>query len=320
MESRKQVLLIGGTGFIGYHIANVLLAKGYSVNIMSRCIQTTQNKLNYFAGDIDTIEQKKLKALVADMDVVIFAAGADDRTLAKKPAYEFFYKKNVAPVMRLGQALQETGVKHFIVLGSYFSWLSRKKPELKLEDKHPYIKSRTEQLKSALSFATDKLTVTIFELPYVFGVSPNKKTMWSPLIKYANTRFPFLFYTSGGTAAVSVKQVANAVELVLNKKSPSGAYPLSDTNLSWNKLLLSFRKNKPIRIVVIPSFILFPLAIVAKYILKVMNRESGLNPSAFLAIQYTNTFISNEDCLTGFVPNPLLLFNDISTTVENANQ
>ena len=77
MEDRKQVLLIGGTGFIGYHISKLLLEQGHVVTVISR---NRNNKgimhpnLHYHIADIDAITFQELKLLLAGIDVVIFAA------------------------------------------------------------------------------------------------------------------------------------------------------------------------------------------------------------------------------------------------------
>lgn len=323
MKDRKQVLLIGGTGFIGYHISKSLLEKGHVVTVISR---NRNNKgimhpnLNYHIADIDAITFQELILLLAGIDVVIFAAGADDRTLAKRYAYDFFYKKNVVPVKKLGEAMKVNGITKFIILGSYFSWLNRNKPEMKLEKQHPYIRSRAEQIRQGLSFADEKLRVIILELPYVFGVYPYKKPMWTGLINYTNTVLPFLFYTTGGTAAVSVMQVTESVSICIQNSITSGSYPVADANLTWDEMICKFRSGKKIRIIHLKKWLLLPFAKLLESSLRITNRESGLKPSSFLTIQCNNTFVFPENCLQGFIPNPNLLDTAIKEMTEISKQ
>ena len=314
-----NVLVIGGTGFIGYHIVELLTRQNFSVTILSRNSQSqtvNQNNIRYIKADIDVLSANEISAVLSGIDAIIFSAGADDRTLTSSPAYDFFYKKNVLPVLKIGEAVKNSTVKKFIIIGSYFSWLHRNNPLMKLSEKHDYIKSRTEQLKQGLSFANDKLSVIVLELPYVFGVYPYNKVMWAPLIRYANTTLPFLFFTSGGTSVVSVRNVAQSVYCCLVNAIPSGAYPLADKNLTWVDMLTAFRNDKSISIVSLNKWLLLPFAYFVEWYLKIANRQSGLKPSSFLDIQCSNTFIAMEECLPGFKANATQLYDEIRLMVN----
>lgn len=318
-----HVLIIGGTGFIGYHISKVLLEKELIVTIISRNTNTTaitHPNLFYHSSDIDVVSVQELSRLLDCIDAVIFAAGADDRSFAKRPAYDFFYKKNVVSVKKIGEAIQASKVRTFIILGSYFSWFSRNNPEMELEQKHPYIRSRAEQIRTGLSFVNEKLNVIILELPYVFGVYPYKKPMWAALINYTNTVLPFLFYTNGGTAAVCVTQVAQAVSVCLRNSISSGSYPVADANLTWDEIIYKFRNGKKIRIIHMKKWLLLPFAKLLELFFRVINYESGLKPSSFLSIQCNTTFIFPENCLTGFVPDTNLLNTAIKEMTEISKQ
>jgi nucleoside-diphosphate-sugar epimerase len=72
------------------------------------------------------------------MEGLIFAAGADDRTIPDAPAYPFFYKANVESTARLLRLARQAGVKKAVVFSSYFVYFARKWPEMKLGEKHPY--------------------------------------------------------------------------------------------------------------------------------------------------------------------------------------
>lgn len=67
---------------------------------------------------------------------------------------------------------KECGVKHSVILGSYFSYFAKKHPEWKLTKYHPYIRSRIDQENAAMSFAGNGFDVAVLELPYIFGTQP----------------------------------------------------------------------------------------------------------------------------------------------------
>ena len=66
---------------------------------------------------------------------------------------------------------KKCGVKRCVVLGSYFAWLAKERPDMQLCDKHPYIRSRVEQEEVAFKYADDDMGVAVLELPYIFGTS-----------------------------------------------------------------------------------------------------------------------------------------------------
>ncbi len=50
---KKNVLVTGGTGFIGKKLTELLVEKGFSVSILSRSIRTNTDDISYFQWDVD---------------------------------------------------------------------------------------------------------------------------------------------------------------------------------------------------------------------------------------------------------------------------
>ena len=153
---------------------------------------------------------EELISLFRGKDVLVFAAGVDDRATPKKPAYPFFVKHNVESVKRVFTLARQAGVSRGVVLGSYFAYFDRLWPEMKLAVHHPYIRSRVEQTKAAFDAGQDEMSISVLELPYIFGSMPGRVPLWKPLIKDILSPFP-LFYPAGGTTCVTVHQVAQAI-------------------------------------------------------------------------------------------------------------
>lgn len=57
----------------------------------------------------------------------------------------------------------------------------KKQPQMQLQLKHPYIKSRLEQEDVAFKYADENMAVAVLELPYIFGVQPGRKPVWTIL-------------------------------------------------------------------------------------------------------------------------------------------
>lgn len=110
----------------------------------------------------------------------MFAADVDERVEGPAPIYDLYKKYNIDPVKRLLKIAKECGVKHSVILGSYFAKI---RPEMHLTEYHPYIRSRIDQEKVAMSFADDNFDVAVLELPYIFGTQPGRKPVWVFLVK-----------------------------------------------------------------------------------------------------------------------------------------
>ena len=111
----------------------------------------------------------------------LFAAGVDDRVVPPRPAYPFFYKGNVLATERLVRLAVQAGVQRAVIFSSYFLEFERRWPELRLAEKHPYIRSRVEQEQAALAAAGSELNLSTLLLPYIFGSMPGRLPLWKPL-------------------------------------------------------------------------------------------------------------------------------------------
>jgi len=70
---KKNVLISGGSGFIGSHLSDLLIAKGYSVSILSRSEKQNKEDLFYYKWDVakQTIDDNA----VLKADYIIHLAG-----------------------------------------------------------------------------------------------------------------------------------------------------------------------------------------------------------------------------------------------------
>lgn len=84
---KKNVLISGGSGFIGRNLTTLLLAKGYSVSILSR--SEKQNKGDVFYYKWDVAKQTIDEEAILKADYIIHLAGeniAEKRWTAKRKA------------------------------------------------------------------------------------------------------------------------------------------------------------------------------------------------------------------------------------------
>ena len=82
----KNVLLIGGFGFIGHHVIRELKSNGYNVMIGTRKLTVDHQEVPSVLFDLKNMNDNQLIAILKDFQFVIFAGGADDRTMPNEDA------------------------------------------------------------------------------------------------------------------------------------------------------------------------------------------------------------------------------------------
>jgi nucleoside-diphosphate-sugar epimerase len=243
--------------------------------------------------DLDTTTDEELLSLLHGHEVLVFAAGMDDRYTPKKPAYPKFHHANVEVPVRIVRLAKQAGVKRAMVFGSYFSHFHRLWPEMKLAEGHSYIRSRMEQETAVTSLPG--LDVDVLELPYIFGDLLGRKPLWYPLVKYIRAA-PLVFYMCAGTASITAKTVGKAAFSVIERGHASTCYPIGQENLTWTHMLtrLARADGRMIRVVRLPSWFINIGMFGVLLIQKLQRKEGGLNLSHFVQLQTAETYLDPQ--------------------------
>jgi len=294
-------IIIGGTGFIGYHAVKEFITRGYDLTIIAK--DTVKDldipkNIQIILADINILEDSEVLELFKGYDFLVYAAGADDRVIPPKPAYDFFYRENVASSQRILSIAKAAGIRKAILLGSYFAYFNRIWPNMELTKKHPYIRSRVEQEEACLKTSGEDFQVCILELPYIFGYMEGRKSLWQPLINYIKSPYP-LFYTKGGTNMIAVEHVAEAIVGAVDRGQGGRIYTVGDENVTWNDLLNHIMTIMGIKkkIIIVPTFILKGLMYCLSIVHRVKGKESGLNPVDYVYLQTVNTFFDPKPAI-----------------------
>lgn len=292
-----KIFIVGGTGLLGAAGAQELIRRGHSVrSIALPPIPEGANipkEMEITLGNFMEMTDDEIKTQMRGFDALVFAAGIDERVEFAPPVYDVYKKYNIDPVERFIKLAKEVSIKKVIVLGSYFSYFAKIWPELELDKHHPYIKSRIDQERVALSHNSEKMQVMILELPYIFGAQKGRKPVW---MLFVDMFLPMktIFFPKGGTTMVTVNQVAQCIAGAVEKGKGGVAYPVGWYNMEWKELIAIVNKymgTPDKKIVTIPTF-LYALAskgIAKKY--KKQNIEPGLNPVKFVKVMTSQTFI-----------------------------
>ncbi len=293
-----KVFMIGGTGLLGSEGAKELIRRGHEVSsvalppIPQGALLAPEMKLTL--GNYMEMSDEELRMRFRGCEGFVFAAGVDERVEGPAPIYDLFYKYNIAPLERMLRAAKENGVKRAVICGSYFSHFAKLWPEKELTKWHPYIRSRIDQEKMALSFADENFAVSILELPYIFGAQPGRKPVWVFLVESIRGMKGATLYPKGGTTMVTVRQVGEAMAGALERGEGGKCYPIGYYNMTWREFLTIVHKHMGCpgkKIVTIPKW-LYRLGM--KKIMQeqaAAGHEPGLDMEKYTELQCAELFI-----------------------------
>ena len=282
-----KIFMIGGTGLLGCEAATTLIKRGHQVKSVALPPlpegAPIPKEMELVFGDINKKTDEEIEQMLEGCDCFIFAAGVDERKEFPAPVMDYYYKYNI------------------VVLGSYFSYLSKIKPDMNLEERNPYFKSRLIQEDVCKKACDDNFSVAVLELPYIFGTQPGRRPVWTVLIEQISgmDKLPFTLYPKGGTAMLTCRQVGQAIAGAATKEGAKGfeAIPISMYNMKWDKFLgivYEARGMHNRKIVGIPPFMmkLGMYGIVKDY--KKRGIDSGMDPLQLPYIMDYDLFITDK--------------------------
>ena len=114
----KNVLVIGGSGFIGSHTADVLSENGHTVNILDRVSSPwLRSDQNMIVGDI--MDSNILESSMQDIDCVYYFAGIADISEAKSNPYNTI-EINIMGLTKALEAAVNNNIKQFIYASTMY--------------------------------------------------------------------------------------------------------------------------------------------------------------------------------------------------------
>ena len=237
----KKILILGGTGFLGYYTALLALKKGYEVGSISL---NDINLEGWYPKEIKTqftdlfeTSEDDLVEMMKGYDYMVYSVGPDDRETPQAPAYDYFHRRLVVECAKCFRAAERAGIKKSVCFNSYFAYFARRNPELKLAEKHPYVRCRVEQAKLLLE-QRKKMEVVILEFPYIFGVMPERMPIWKSVFldRYANGH-KSIFFPKGKTTMTAVEHIAESAIGAIEYGRDGERYPVGDENQSFDFML-----------------------------------------------------------------------------------
>ena len=167
---KEKILILGGTGFIGYHLAKEALRKGFQVISLSKNAPVKKRylkKVKYILADISNqnLINKKIKE---DFKYVVNLAGYVDHTDKIKT-----YKSHYLGCKNISNFFLKKKIKKFIQVGSSMEYGFAKSPQKEnLECKPKSIYGRAKFLSTNYLlnlYFKKKFPVTVVRLYQVYG-------------------------------------------------------------------------------------------------------------------------------------------------------
>ena len=171
MKKRKKILIIGGTGFIGYHLANKCKKLSWEVISVStkkpKLIRKIQ-KVKYLTCDISKKKNIHKKLLNYSFDFVVNLGGYVDHSNKKK-----VFQTHLLGCKNLADFFLDKNLKTFIQLGTgleYGKNINTHKESFKCNPKSNYATSKYKATKYLIKlFKKKKFPVIILRLYQAYG-------------------------------------------------------------------------------------------------------------------------------------------------------
>ena len=193
IKSKKNILIVGGTGFIGYHLIKKSLKKNYNVtSISSRKPSKARflKKVKYIICDIRNLEQLK-KKIDNNFDYVVNLGGYVDHSKKKETYTSHYYGcKNLAKIFL------EKSITSFVQIGSgleYGKFKTPHKEEQKVSPNSIYASAKYKATKYLIGlYKANKTPISIIRLYQAYGPGQEFNRLIPSAIKRClqNEKFP----------------------------------------------------------------------------------------------------------------------------------
>lgn len=238
-----KILVTGGAGFIGSHVVDLFLEKGYEVAVLDNLSTGKASNLNpgakFYQIDIRSPEVREVFAVERPDFVSHHAAQAEVRRSVAEPLFDA--SVNILGSINLLECAREFGVRHFVYISS--GGAAYGEPErLPCTEEHPVnpicpygASKHTVEHYLYMYCANYDLNYTVLRYPNVFGPRQNPQGEAGVVAIFAGRMLagePALINGDGEQTRdfVYVGDCAYANTLAVTVPHPSGIY-----NLGWGR-------------------------------------------------------------------------------------
>ncbi len=290
----KRIALTGATGFVGSHLLDELVSRGYHVNALARRPQQPRENVNWILGDLDN--QNALNELILETDCLINVAG-----LIKAKSRSDFLHANTESVNKLVHTVNNSGKSyHFIQISTLAA------REATISD-YAQSKNFAEQ---ALKKETGKnVTWTIIRPPAVYGPGDTETLKIFKSLKWRIALIPA--EQQARVSWIHVTDLARAISTAINNEDCfSQTYEIDDgseqgySHTEFYNVVSDLLSVNPAKITI------------PKIILKIIGHSNDIIGRIFGYIPMLSSQKVNEICHTDWVVNKSFKLKDKGWTAQ----
>jgi len=182
-SSRNKILIYGGNGFVGTHLAEKLSLKGFSVVCLSRSghkpLHLNDKKwsenVRWCKGDANSPDEE----LLSTAEVVVILIGSPPLPTLTQEAYQKQLNSNGEAPNSVIEASLKVGVKRIVLMGAQVPFFLN-------TDFFAYSRGKRSALESAKTFAkaSDQHSAVVFQPAPIYGKRHLKNGRVIPLDKF----------------------------------------------------------------------------------------------------------------------------------------
>ncbi|RJQ14385.1 MAG: NAD-dependent epimerase/dehydratase family protein [Nitrospiraceae bacterium] len=297
-----KALITGATGFIGSHLAEALIGRGYDVS----CLVRKTSSLKWLDGleiglvEGDCCDAGSLRG-IKDFDYVFHLAG-----LTKAHRTSDFYTVNSVGTENIIEAVAGSGrVKRFVYLSSLSAFGPNMAPHIPTEDEAPHPVSDYGRSKlrgeTAVLMHADKIPVTVLRPSVVYGPRERDFLWLFRMVK----RGLLPYRGNGHLSLIYVNDLINAIILSAENENAAGkTYFVSDgTVYSNDEIIDEIASALGVRVLKIkaPEYFFSAIGFFGDRISSMTGRSVIFNGDKIKEIMYAEwvcdiTRINNELC------------------------
>lgn len=277
-----NILVTGGTGFIGEHFIPKLLERGYNIRLLVRNIEKARklfhDKCDYFVGDIT--DKDSLMGCCDNMDIVFHMVAKVGNQLPSDENFYAFRKVNVEGTKNIIEESKKAHIKKFIFVSSIAAMgIVKESPITENSVCTPYLpyqvtKYEAEQL--VLSECKKGYPAIIVRPTKVYGVGEHEFS-YLTLTKLCKKRI-FLKVGNGRnyTSNIYITDFVQALIKLVNKGKIGETYILSsDESIEFveSGRIIAEELGKKIMIIPIPAKLVIYIAAFEECIFNMLHKK-----------------------------------------------
>lgn len=305
----RPALVTGASGFLGWHVARVLIERGYSVRGLARRTGSIADpEIEEIAGDLRDADSLRRAAAGCEL---VFHVAADYRLWARDS--KEMYRSNVDGTRNLLAACENAGVDRIVYtstvgcVGLVQGSLGDESTPVRLEDMTgSYKRSKFLAEREALGFASRGLPVVIVNPTAPVGSHDVKPTPTGrTILDFIRGRMPA--YLDTGLNVADARETAEGHWLACEKGKPGERYILGSENLTLREIFekLSVITGRPAPKLRIPWAAAYAAGVVSTAVAN-MTGKPPRAPIDAVRMARKRMFVSTEKARRelGFNPSP----------------